>query len=57
LLIYNVSKARKRSRHRLRPGPPAADFGTASPCGGRPYGGPAAAARPASRTLVRWSLL
>ncbi len=21
--------------------PPAADFGTASPCGGRPYGGPA----------------
>jgi excisionase family DNA binding protein len=24
-------------------GPPAADFGTASPCGGRPYGGPAGA--------------
>lgn len=37
-------------------GPPAADFGTASPCGGRPYGGPAAAARPARRTRQLISL-
>jgi excisionase family DNA binding protein len=38
LLIHNVSKVQKL----FAAGPPAADFGTASPCGGRLYGGPAA---------------
>jgi excisionase family DNA binding protein len=39
LLIHNVSKVQKQ----FAAGPPAADFGTAPPCGGRPYGGPAGA--------------
>jgi excisionase family DNA binding protein len=33
----------KRLAASTRAGPPAADFGTASPCGGRPYGGPSGA--------------
>lgn len=31
----------QQGSERFTTGPPAADFGTASPCGGRPYGGPA----------------
>lgn len=45
LTIYKVSKASGSPLAVTSAGPPAADFGTASPCGGRTYGGPAGCVR------------
>lgn len=45
LPIHKVSKASAVRWAVTSAGPPAADFGTASPCGGRTYGGPAGCVR------------
>jgi hypothetical protein len=45
ILIHKVGKALGGLAVVTLAGPPAADFGTASPCGGRSYGGPAECVR------------
>jgi hypothetical protein len=49
ILIHKVGKVPGGSVGVTPAGPPAADFGTASPCGGRPYGGPAGCVRAGRR--------